>query len=214
MALGNDPLEAGEGAAADEQDVCRVHLQEFLLRMLAPALRRHGGDGAFHDLQQGLLHAFARYVAGDRRIVRLAADLVDFVDIDDAALRPLDIIVGGLKQLQDDVLDILTDIAGFGQRRRVRHGERHVEDARQGLRQQRLARAGRPDQQDVGLLQLDVGVLLAVRQTLVMVVDRDRQNALRVFLSDHIIVQYRLDITWESERRRPISRAGFSSPHG
>ena len=57
--VGDDALEAREGAAADEQDVGRIDLQEFLLGMLAPALRRHGGDCAFHDLQQGLLHAFA-----------------------------------------------------------------------------------------------------------------------------------------------------------
>jgi hypothetical protein len=85
--VADDLLEAGEGAAADEQDVGRVDLQEFLLRMLAAALRRHGGGGAFHDLQQRLLHALARHVAGDRGIVGLAADLVDLVDVDDAALR-------------------------------------------------------------------------------------------------------------------------------
>jgi hypothetical protein len=50
-------------------------------------------------------------------VVGLAADLVDLVDVDDAALRALDIVVGGLQQLQDDVLDILADVAGFGQRR-------------------------------------------------------------------------------------------------
>src|SRR5262252_9628524 len=38
---GNDLLEPIEGAAAHEQDVSRVDLQEFLLRMLASALRRH-----------------------------------------------------------------------------------------------------------------------------------------------------------------------------
>ena len=47
----DDLLEARKRAAADEQDVRRVDLQEFLLRMLAAALRRNGGDGAFHDLQ-------------------------------------------------------------------------------------------------------------------------------------------------------------------
>ena len=93
-------LQAAERAAADEQDVGRIHLQEFLLRMLAATLRRHAGDRAFHDLQQRLLHAFARHVPGDRRVIGLAADLIDFVDIDDAALRPLDIIVRGLQQLR------------------------------------------------------------------------------------------------------------------
>jgi hypothetical protein len=56
--------------------------------MLAAALRRHRGDRAFDQLQQRLLHAFARNVAGDGRVVRLARDLVDLVDVDDAASAP------------------------------------------------------------------------------------------------------------------------------
>src|SRR5580692_3082845 len=126
----DDLLETGESAAADEQDIGGVDLEEFLLRMLAAALRRNAGDGAFHDLEQRLLHALARHVAGDRGVVGLARYLVDLVDIDDAALRSLDVIVGGLQKLQNNVLDVLADIAGFGQRRRIRHGEGHVEDAR------------------------------------------------------------------------------------
>ena len=66
QAVADDLLEARERAAADEQDVGRVDLQEFLLRMLAPALRRHRGGGAFHQLEQRLLDALARHVAGDR----------------------------------------------------------------------------------------------------------------------------------------------------
>src|SRR5690606_5851800 len=95
-------------------------------------------------------------VAGDRGVVRLAADLVDFVDVDDAALGPLDVVVGGLQQLEDDVFDVLAHVTGFGQGRGVGHGERHVDDPRQRLGQQRLARAGRADQHDVRLRQLDV----------------------------------------------------------
>src|SRR5262249_9339507 len=45
----NDLLKPGESAAADEQDVRRIDLQEFLLRVLAAALRGYGSDGAFHD---------------------------------------------------------------------------------------------------------------------------------------------------------------------
>ena len=74
-----------------------VDLQEVLLRVLAPALRRHVRDGAFDDLEQRLLHALARDVAGDRRVVALARDLVDLVDVDDAALRALDVVVGVLQ---------------------------------------------------------------------------------------------------------------------
>jgi hypothetical protein len=62
----NDLLQAIERAAADEQDVGRVDLQEVLVRVLATALRRHAGHRAFDQLQQGLLHPFARDIAGDR----------------------------------------------------------------------------------------------------------------------------------------------------
>ena len=193
-ARGDDPLEAGERAAADEQDVGRVDLQELLLRMLAAALRRHAGDRALHDLQQRLLHALARNVAGDRGIVGLAADLVDLVDVDDAALGALDVVVGRLQELQDDVLDILADIARFGQRRGVGHGEGHVEDAGERLGEQRLARTRRADQQDVGLGQFDVAVLRGVIEPLVVIVHRDRQHPLGLRLADHVIVQDLADL--------------------
>ena len=161
------------------------------------------GGGAFHQLEQRLLDALARHVAGDRGIVRLAADLVDLVDIDDAALRPLDIIVGGLEQLEDDVLDVLADIAGLGQRRRIGHGERHVEDARQRLREQGLAAAGRADEQDVRLGELDVGALGAVVEPLVMVVDRDREHALGAASGRSHNRRARCRFPAASARRRP-----------
>ena len=107
----DDVLQPDERAAADEEDVRGVDLDEFLVRMLASALRRNVGDGAFEDLQQRLLHAFAADVARDRRVVALAADLVDFVDVDDAALRLLFVVARGLVELEDDVLDVLADVA-------------------------------------------------------------------------------------------------------
>ncbi len=81
-------VEAGEGPAADEEDVGRVDLDELLVRVLAPALRRHRGGGALQDLEQRLLHALARDVAGDGGVLALAGDLVDLVDVDDARSRP------------------------------------------------------------------------------------------------------------------------------
>ena len=158
--LDNHFLQPDESAAADEQDVGGVHRREFLVRMLAAALRRNVGDRAFQDLQQRLLHAFARDIAGDGRILVLAADLVDFVDIDDALLAALHVPVGSLQQPQDDVLDVLADVAGFGQRGGVDDGEGHIQDARQGLRQQRLAGAGGTDQQNVGFGKLHFGAAL------------------------------------------------------
>ena len=127
--------------------------------VLAPALRRHRGGRPLEDLQQRLLHAFAGDVAGDRRVVGLARDLVDLVDVDDPGFGLFDVVVGGLDQLQQDVLDVLADVAGLGQRGRVGDREGDVEDAGEGLGEQRLAAAGRAEQHDVRLLQLDLGLL-------------------------------------------------------
>jgi hypothetical protein len=87
----NDLLEAGERAAAHEQDICGVDLQKFLLQMLAAALRWHIRGRALHELEQRLLHALARDVADDRRAVGLAGNLVDLINVDDAALCALDV---------------------------------------------------------------------------------------------------------------------------
>jgi hypothetical protein len=120
-----------------------------------------------------------------------------------------DIVVGRLQQLQDDVLDILADIARFGQRGRVGHRERHIEDARQRLRQQRLARSGRTDQQDVRLRQFDVVVLGLVVEPLVVIVDRDRQHLLGVILADHIIIENLADFLRRGNAVARLDQRGF-----
>ena len=162
--------------------------------MLAAALRRHRRDRSLEDLQQRLLHAFAGDVARDRRVVGLARDLVDLVDVDDPGLGLLDVEVGGLDQLEQDVLDVLADVAGLGERGRVRDRERNVENPRERLREMRLAAAGGAEQQDVRLLQLDLAVLGAHLHALVVVVDRDREAALRLFLRDDVLVQLGVDL--------------------
>ena len=204
-------VEADERAAADEQDVRRVDLEELLVRVLAAALRRHVGDRALEDLEQRLLDALARDVARDRRVLVLAADLVDLVDVDDALLALLDVAAGRLQQLEDDVLDVLADVAGFGQRRRIDDRERDREQLGERLREQRLAGAGRADQQDVRLRQLDVvpaARLLLDLDPLVVVVDGDRELLLRLFLADHVLVEELLDLGRRGQRR--ADAAAFS----
>ena len=202
----DDVVEADERAAADEQDVPRVDLQEVLLRVLATALRRHVGNGAFDDLQERLLHAFAADVAGDRRVVALARDLVDFVDVDDAALRALDVVVGVLQKLDDDVFDVLADVASLGQGRGIGNRERNVENARERLREQGLARAGRTEQKDVRLLKLDViGADLRI-DALVVIVDRNGEDLLRALLPDDVLIEDVFDLGRLRERRRRRER--------
>ena len=197
-------VEADERATADEEDVRRVDLEELLMRVLAAALRRHVRDRAFEDLEQRLLHALTGDVAGDRRVLVLAADLVDFVDVDDALLALLDVAAGGLQQLEDDVLDVLADVARFGERRRVDDRERHRQQLGQRLREQRLAGARRADQHDVRLDQLDVVAaarLLLDLDALVVVVDGDRQLLLRALLADDVLIEELLDLGRRGERR-------------
>ena len=153
--VGDDLLQAGERARHDEQHVGRVDLDELLVRVLATALRRHRRLRALENLQQRLLNAFPGDIAGDRRVLALAGDLVDLVDVDDAGLGALDVVVGGLDQLEQNVLDVLTDIAGLGQRRGVGDRERDIEHLGQGLRQVGLSATGGSEHQDVGLGQLD-----------------------------------------------------------
>ena len=106
--------------------------------------------------KQRLLHAFARNVARDRDVLARLADLVDLVDVEHAALGRFEIEIGRVQQLEQQVLDILADIARLGQRRGIADRERHIEDLRQRPGQQGLAAAGRTEQQDVRFIDFDI----------------------------------------------------------
>src|SRR4029453_4321265 len=102
-----------------------------------------------------------------------------------------------LQQLQAHVLDVLADVAGLGPRRRVDDGEGDGEELGEGLGEERLAGAGRADQQEFRLGELDVvpaARLLLDLDPLVVVVDRDRELLLGLFLPDHIFVEELLDL--------------------
>ena len=189
--------------------------------VLAPALRGHRRNRALEDLQQRLLHALAGDVTGDRGVLGLAADLVHLVDVDDAALGLLHVVVRSLQQLQQDVLDVLADVPGLGQRGRVRHREGDVEHLREGLGEIGLAAAGGADEHHVGLRDLDVLVvgagllgeglggalrgragLLGVlgAHALVVVVDGDGERALGGLLSHHVLLEEVEDLPRRGQR--------------
>ena len=160
------------------------------MRVFTAALRRNGGDGTLKDLEQRLLHALAGHIARDRNILALSGDLIDLVDINDALLRLLHVVIRGLNELEQDVLHVLAHIAGLGQACGVRHGERHVQDLGERLCEHRLAAAGWAEHDDIALLQLHI-VFLAVGgiDTLIVVVDRDGKRTLGRLLADHIFVE-------------------------
>ena len=68
----------------------------------------------FQHLQQRLLNALARHVAGDAHVLAGLANLVDLVDVEDAPLGGLHVKVGRVQQLQQQVLDVLAHVARFG----------------------------------------------------------------------------------------------------
>ena len=113
-------------------------------------------------------------------------------------LCQLHIKVRRLNQSQQDVLDILTDVTGLGQRGRVRDRERNLQGLGQCLRQQRLARAGRTQHQDVGLLQLYLGLRMV--DALVVVVNRNRKGNLRTILTDNVLIEHLFQLL----RRRQV----------
>ncbi len=140
--------------------------------------------GALQDLQQGLLHALARHVAGDRRVLALARDLVDLVDVDDPGLGLLDVVVGGLDQLEQDVLDVLADVAGLGERRWRRRSRtaRSACGRASGRGASCRSRSGRAGgcwtSPARGVLAALGAAVLADLDPLVVVVDGDREDLL------------------------------------
>ena len=197
-ALLDDTLDTVKCTAADKQNIGRVDLNEFLMRMLASALRRYVGNRALEHFQQCLLYALTRNIAGDGRVFALAGNLVDLIDIDNAVLCQLHIKVRRLDQSQQNVLDILTDVTGLGQCGRVRDRERNLQSLGQRLCQQRLARAGRTQHQDVGLLQLYLGLRMV--DALVVVVNRNRKGNLRTILTDNVLIEHLFQLL----RRRQV----------
>ena len=171
----------------------RIQLDELLVGMLTPALGGHIGYGTLQNLQQSLLYTLAGNITGDRCVFTLAGDFIDLIHIDNAPLRQLHIEVRRLQKTQENVLHIVTHIAGLGEGSGISNGEGHLQNPGQGLGKQGLAAAGGPDHKDVALLQLYI-LAATVKDTLIVVINRDGQSDFRRLLTHDILVQHRLDL--------------------
>ena len=152
-----------------------------------------------------MLDAFARDVARDRWIFAFFCDFIDFVDVDNAAASAFDIAIGGVDEVQDDVFDVVADVASFGEARGIGHGKGDVENLGECLRKERLSGARGADEEYVGFPELDA-VFGRAHNAFVMVMDGDRQNLLRIILLDDVFVEFRLDIfgLWHGELARHV----------
>ena len=124
--------------------------------MLAAALGREAADCAFEDLEERLLHAFAGDVARDGDVVGLRGDLVDLVDVDDAALGELGVAVRVLPEVAHHVLHVLAHVAGLGECGGVADGEGDLQHLGERAGEECLAAAGGADEEDVGFFDLHV----------------------------------------------------------
>ena len=77
--------------------------------------------------------------------------------------------------------------------------------------QERLAGAGRPEQQDVRLIDFDVGAFGAQRQPLVVAVNGHGQNLLGVILADDVIVQMGDDFARRGNSREELLAAAAAA---
>ena len=125
QALFNNFFQPVERAAADKEDVLRVHLDEFLMGMLPAALGRNVGHGPLHNFQQRLLHPLPGNVPGNGGIFALPGNFVDFIHIDDAVLSALHVEVRRLKKAEEDVLHVVAHVARLGEGGGVGNGEGH-----------------------------------------------------------------------------------------
>ena len=124
----NLALDAVEGATTDKEDILGVDMNKLLLWVLATALWRHINHRTLEQLQQTLLNAFARHIAGDRRVVGFASNLIDFIDKDDTFLGFLDVVLRLLQEACEQTLDIFAHITGLGEDSSIDDGEWHLEE--------------------------------------------------------------------------------------
>ena len=150
-------LDAVECSAAHKEDVFGVDRNHALLGMLAAALGRDVDNRAFEEFQQTLLDALAADVARDARGCPPLRAILSISSMKTMPRsRSSDVVVGGLEQSCEEALDVLADITGLGEDGGVDDGEGHVKRSGRMVRGEKgLARAGRTDEDDVALLDVD-----------------------------------------------------------
>jgi hypothetical protein len=97
-----------------------------------------------------------------------------------------------LQQLQEDLLDFLTNITGFNQRRHAGYGERNG-SLESGDETATSCQSLSSDHQNVSFLQLNRLNPVLIQDTLV-VVARLARDFLVTVLPDHVSIERRVDI--------------------
>ena len=144
--------------------------------MLSPPLRRYRCRRPLEDLEKRLLNALAGNIPCNRGIFRFSRNLIDFINVDDTALCFFDVVVCCLYQLQQDILNILTNISSFGEGCSICNSKRDIQNPGQRLGEECLPAACGANHENIRLTQFHVLIFpLSCMNPLIMIIDRDRQ---------------------------------------
>ena len=164
------------------------------MRVLPAALWGNGGNGAFKNFQQSLLNTLARYIACNGRVFALAGNFIDLIDVYNALLCALNIIVAGLQKLEQNVFNILADITRFRECGCIRNGKRNVKHLCKRFRKQGFAAAGRSEHDDIALAEFGIRLCFLGINAFVVVIYRNSKCALCMILADNVIVEGFYDV--------------------
>ena len=194
-----------KSSSADEKNVFGIDLNEFLIRVLSAALRRHIRHRSLKDFEQCLLNTLSGYIACDRTVFAFTRDLIYLVDVYDTFFGTFYIIVRSLYKTEKDILNILAHISRFGKRRCIGYCKGHLERLRQCLCKICLADTGGTYEQNIAFLDLNVIFIISIigiffafsgarlrrlaQYPLVMIVNRDRKRDLGFILTNDISVK-------------------------
>jgi len=81
------------------------------------------------------LYAFTTYISCNADVLCGSRNFVNFINVNNAALRPFDVKVTCLQKLEKDVFDIFSDISGFSESCGVCNGKWDVEYAGECFRE-------------------------------------------------------------------------------
>ena len=143
------------------------------------------------------------------RALAAARDLVDLVDEHDPALGALHVLVGLVQELAHHHLDVLAVVAGLRVLGGVGDRERHLEAVGERARDVRLARAGRSEQEEVGLLHQALAGRRRLRAAFQVVVGGDGDRALGALLPDDVAIQVVEDLSRGQELAFGDARVGL-----
>ena len=88
-----------KGTATDKQNIGGINTDKLLMGMLSASLRRNTCHSTLHNFQKCLLYTLTGYISGNGHIFTLLGNFINFIDVNNAVLGTLHIIICRLNQL-------------------------------------------------------------------------------------------------------------------